>query len=144
MARTQSISYTSASVSAAGTLAVNTTSLPNYFNILSTVVTADSAGGSFDIKIFKKDTLLAADLLAHWDNATVIYDPMDYATGTPAIAEEGSPIPYEDEDGTNELHLQITNNDSTSHTYTVTILYEEVPLMSSAGQMTLRAGLVAT
>src|SRR3990167_5731557 len=122
MARFQTDTFTTASIAGGGALNTNRTSLPNYFNIVKVKVTADSAGGTFDAQIYKKDGFLAADLLVFWDNATVVYDPMDNSSGTPAEAEEGAGIPYEDEDATNELHIRLINNDSSAHTYTVTIL----------------------
>lgn len=140
--RYQPDTFTTASIAGGAALNTNRTGLPNYFNIVKVTVTADSAGGSFDVKIYKKDGFLDADLLAFWDDPTVVYDPMDDSSGTPAEAEEGAGIPYEDEDATGELHIRLVNNDTSAHTYTVTILYEEVPLMSAAGAATWRAGAV--
>lgn len=137
--------FTTASIAAGVTTPFDKTGLPSLFNICKLKVTPDTAGGSFDVKIFKKDTYLAADLLVWWDNVTTaLYFPMDDSTGAPAEALEGPSIPYDDSDNTGELHLQITNNDGSAHTYTVTLEYEEVPKFDSSGNATFRAGIVAT
>src|SRR6185369_6635593 len=132
MARYQTDTFTTGSVSAGATLNTERTGLPSVFNIVKVKVTANTAGGSFDFKIHKTTARLATDLVAFWDNATVIYDPMDNSSGTPAEALEGPPIPYEDSGLGGILHLQVINNDSGSHTYTVTIEYEAVPIFTSA------------
>ena len=104
------------------TLDTNSTGLPSQFDIVSVVV-VPSVSGPFNVKIYKKDTFLDADKLASWENIQpALYYPTDNNTG--GQAEEGFPIPYDDEDNTGELHIRITNLDSASRTYTVTILYE--------------------
>lgn len=138
-ARYQSHNFTSASVAGGANSDNNRTGLPSLLNIVKILVTQDAPGGTFDFKVFKKDTFLAADLLYFADDvAPALYYPMDISSGSPAEAEEGPPIPYDDEDGTGELHIRITNNDGVAHTYTVTMLYEEVPLMSSTGGVVFR------
>lgn len=116
--------YSTGSVSAGANSDANRTGLPSSkLNIVKIAVTA-SLSGPFDFKIFKKDAFDNADLLAYWDNVQPsLYYPMDNETGSEA--EEGPAIPYDDEDGTNELHIRITNNHTAAQTFTVTILYEE-------------------
>ena len=127
--RYKTISVTTASIAAGASLDTNTTGLSSHINLVKIKITPVllelETAGPFDLKIFKKDTFLDADLLAWWDNVQpAIYYPTDDDTG--GEAEEGQPIPYDDEDGTSELHWRITNNDSTARTYIVTILYEDV------------------
>lgn len=140
--RYQTLTISTVSVASKANLDTNSTGLPSLFNIVKLKVVP--SGGSYDCKIFKKDTFLAADLLAFWDNVSGdLFYPMDNTTPTaPIEAEEGPPIPYDDEDGTGELHIRITNLSSAARTYTITILYEEVPLMGSTGSVTIRASLI--
>lgn len=103
-------------------------------------VTQSGTAGPFDFKIFKKDAFAAADLFAYWANVQPsLYYPIDNDTGSEA--EEGFPIPYDDEDATGEFHIRITNKDTAAHTYTVTIKYIEAPQMQSTGRPIFRAGL---
>lgn len=143
--RFQTLTYTTASIAAGASSAVgdsNHTGMPNLFNVVKVKVTQNTAGGTFDYKIFRKDTLAAADLLEWWDNVTpALYDPMDDSTGAPAEAIWGLVFVYDDADGTGEFHDQITNNDGSAHTYTVTLEYEEVPKFDSSGNVTFRAAL---
>ena len=145
--RYQTSIVASGSIAAGATLNINTTGLPSLFNIHKVTVVPDSAGGSFDYRIYKADTFAAAKLLAFWDNVangtTGLVDPMDDTSGVPAAALEGASIPYDDDDDTGELHHQIINGDGTSHTYTVTVTYEEVPLMTAAGGATFRDVVLA-
>ena len=133
----------SGSIAAGATLNINATGLPSLFNIHKITVVPDSAGGSFDYRIYKADTFAAAKLLALWDNVangtTGLVDPMDDTSGVPAAANEGAGIPYDDDDDTGELHHQLINNDGTSHSYTITILYEEVPKVVSVGSYQARS-----
>lgn len=143
--RYQTLTYTTASIAAGASSSAsdtNQTGLPSLMNIHKVKVTPNTAGGTFDVKIFKADTLAAAKRLAFWDNVsgtTNLYDPIDDSTGTPAEALEGAAIPYDDDDDTGELHLQITNNDGSAHTYDVVVTYEEVPKFLGAGASQLRS-----
>lgn len=134
--------FTSASVSAGATLNINRTSLADKMDLVKIKVVPDAPGGSFDFKIYKADTFAAAKLLAFWDDvAPNLYAPMDISSGVPAEGLEGPAIPYDDDDASAELHLQIINNDGVAHTYTVTILWEAPG--SGGGISGLTAGRVA-
>jgi hypothetical protein len=127
MPRGITVSGTSASVTASGgTLGVHITGVPNYLNIMKVKIQPSGGSGPYSLEIFSSDTLAAGSLLAKWQDATGnIYDPMNNSGGGPA---EGLPsdfvVAYEDTDGTGELHLKFTNNDSVNRTYTYTIVYE--------------------
>lgn len=132
--RYTSESFTSASVSAGATLNINRTGLADKMDLFKIKVVPDAPGGSFDFKIYKADTFAAAKLLAFWDDvAPNLYAPMDISSGVPAEGLEGPAIPYDDDDASAELHLQIVNNDGVAHTYTVTILWE-VPAGASIAE----------
>lgn len=120
--RYQTISFVTGSVSSGANVDTNSTGNANFMNIVSVSV-VPSAVSAFTAKIFKKDTYSDSDLLASWENVQgSLYYPTDVNTG--GQAEEGFPIPYDDEDETGELHFRITNLDTVAHTYTVTILCE--------------------
>lgn len=140
MNRYQTLTGTTASVAGGATGQFNLTGVPSLCNILKIKITQNTAGGTLDLAIYKKDTFLAADRLIRMDDQTApaLY-PVDITSGTEAEILEGAPLPYDDDDDSGELHLAITNNDSGAHTYTYTITYEEVPKMSAAGGMALRA-----
>ncbi len=145
MSRYQTLTYVTGSIAAgASSVAGDTdkamTGSPNLVNIVKTKIIPDAAGGSFDVRIYKDAAQTA--LLAYYPAvAPNLYDPMDNSSGTPAEALEGPPLPFEDTDASGKMHLKITNNDGISHTYTVTMEYEEVPTMTSAGGATFRSSM---
>src|SRR5678816_1832444 len=128
MARGITISGTSGTATASGgTVAVHHTGLPNYFTITKVKVQPSAGSGPYKVEVFQKDTLGGADLMGKWNAVTGnVYEPMDFPTGSPA--EGNAPaviIVYEDADGTGELHIKITNNDTSDRTYSYTVVYEE-------------------
>src|SRR3990167_210451 len=124
--------FTTASIASGANVDTNRTGLPDHFDIFYISITQSGTAGPFDVKIFKKDGFAAADLLAYWANVQPsLYYPIDNDTGSEA--EEGFSIPYDDEDGTGEYHIRITNKDTAAHTYTVTTKYVEAPLFSTTG-----------
>ncbi len=143
MSRFQTLTYTTASIVAGASSSAGDTDQsigPSLVNIDKIKVVPNTAGGSFDVRIYKE----AAQVnLLYYAPAVApnLYDPMDSTTGVPAEALEGPPIPFEDLDASGKFHLKITNNDGTAHTYTVTIEYEEVPLMTSAGNAIFRGAV---
>ena len=138
--RTQTLNFTTASTASGADVDTNSTGLPDHIDIVYISVTQSGTAGPFDFKIFKKDGYAAADLLAYWANVQPsLYYPIDNDTGSEA--EEGFPIPYDDEDASGETHIRITNKDTTAHTYTVTVRYIEAPQMQSTGRPIFRAGL---
>lgn len=138
-------SFTSASVSAGATLNINRTGLADKMDLVKIKVVPDAPGGSFDFKIYKADTFAAAKLLAFFDDvAPNLYYPMDISSGVPAEGLEGPAIPYDDDDASTELHLQIINNDGVAHTYTVTILWETASGSGISGLTTGRVPFAAS
>src|SRR3990167_7709854 len=130
--RYQTLNFTTASVASGADVDTNSTALPDHYDIVYFSITQSGTACPFDAKIFKKDTYLAADLLAYWAGVQPsLYYPIDNDTGSEA--EEGFPIPADDEDGTGEFHIRITNKDTAAHTYTVTTKYVEAPLFSTTG-----------
>jgi hypothetical protein len=58
---------------------------------------------------------------------------MDFSTGSPAEGNASAyVVVYEDADGTGELHIKITNNDTSDRTYSYTIVYQEVWVFDSS------------
>lgn len=143
MARYQTLSFTSSSVSAGSSLTIDRTGLLDFMTIHSIAVVPDTTGGTFDVKIYKADTYADAKLLAFWDNVSGsanLYDPIDDSSGSPAQALEGLSLDYEDDDATQELHIKVTNNDTSAHTYAFTIKWEPRLKKSSAGKIAAYAG----
>lgn len=135
MARGITVSGTSGTATASGgTAAVHITGLPNYFDITKIKITPSGGSGPYKVEVFKKDTLGGADLMGKWPAAaTNIYEPMDNSSGSPAEGNASAYIiVYEDADGTGELHLKFTNNDTSDRTYSYTVVYQETWVFDSS------------
>lgn len=139
--RYQQLTYASGAMAPGAVLNTNTTGLPSLFNIVKVKVVPDAGGGTFDFRVYKADTFDPTKLLDHWDDVpgVSLFEPADNATGTLLEALEGYPFPYDDDDNSGEFHSQLINNDTASHSYTVTVWYEEVPKFGAAGGATLRS-----
>jgi hypothetical protein len=139
--RYQTLTFTSGSVTANSSLQTNRTSLPSLFNILKLKVVPNTPGGTARVQIFKKDTFLVADLIFNSISFSgTMVTPIE--RDTQSERNEGFVVPYEDDDASGELHIQIYNEDSVAKTFTVTVVYEEVATMSSSGGFTLRGPLL--
>lgn len=128
MARGLTITGTTGNVVASGgTLGLHLTGLPNYFVITKVKIAPSGGAGPYNVEIFQKDTLGSSDLMGKWKSITSnVYDPMDFSSGTPAEGNASkSVVIYEDADGTGELHVKFTNNDTSDRTYSYTFVYEE-------------------
>jgi len=107
---------------AVASLATTGFDLTDYFNRglmyrLEIEETGGVSTGTYDVRLYSKDTKLAADLLYSVDAIDSTADSRVYA--------DQLPIYYRDDDGTDELHLQIDNNDAAKDmTFTVTIKAE--------------------
>ncbi len=138
--RFQTLTYVTSSILAGASSSAGDTDQsigPSLVNVDKVKVVPNTAGGTFDVRIYKDAA--QANLLAYYPAVSPnLYDPMDVSSGSPAEALEGPPIPFEDIDTTGKFHLKITNNDSIAHTYTITVEYEEVPVMTAAGGATFR------
>lgn len=120
-------SWTTASVSAGGTLTENRSIGRNWLDITKIKVVPSVEGVTSKLQLFGKDTHLAADLMYSSGNfAGTLYDPEELDGTTSTERNRGEPIPYDDLDLSGELHTKITNNDSQAKTYTITIDYEPV------------------
>jgi hypothetical protein len=120
--------FTSASVSAGGTLIVNHTIVANKINITKIKVSPSIvAQGTNRIEFFKKDTCLLADLAYSTDDYIgTLVDPVEDDGGVITERNEGFVVAYEDSDASLELHIQITNNHTVAKTYAFEITYEIV------------------
>ncbi len=97
-----------------GTRETNETGFNNRSVIRKLKVTPNTGASiaSYIIEFFTKDTFSAADL--------------EYqATGNGTFIDNDLWF-HEDEDGTSELHLKITNNSSSASTFTIDLIQEEV------------------
>lgn len=103
---------------------------PSVFNIAKIVVVPSDPTGIWKLEIFKRSTQSAPDEQYSTQDSqlTTFYDPSDVSGGA---ALEGFVIPYEDLDATGALHTKITTNITQS--FTITVIYEEVPQYSAAG-----------
>lgn len=141
--RYQTLTYTTASILAGANSAAGDTNKaigPNFVNVNKIKVVPNTIGGSFNVSVFKDAAQTA--LLAYYPFASPnLYDPVDTSSGSPVEALEGPPIPFEDIDATGKFHLMITNNDGVAHTYTVTVEYEEVPVMGASGSAVFRGAV---
>jgi hypothetical protein len=102
---------TSATLATIAATATGSYDLTGYFNrgIIHTIkITenhADGATGTYDVRLYKKDTKVAADLMYSVD----AIDP----TANGRVYQDDVVVYYRDDDATDELHLQIDNNDAT-------------------------------
>src|SRR5262245_50858463 len=141
MARYQTASLTTSSVAPGSWLSINQPVASSTINLVKIKVVPNEAGGTSRFQVYKRDTFLEADKLYDTREFTgVLLDPVeDYSdpmTDTPgATAErnEGSPIPYEDDDATNEIHLRVYNGDVDAKTYTIAVKYEQVLVPGGTG-----------
>jgi len=140
MSRYQTLTYSTSSIGAgASSIAGDTDKSigPSLVDIVKLKVVPDFATGTFDVRIYKNAA--QTQLLAYYPAVTpALYDPMDDSSGSPVEALEGSPLVFEDTDATGDMHIKITNNDTSAHVYTVTVEYEERPSMASDGTPTFR------
>ncbi len=113
---------------------------PSAVNISKIIVTSSNAACTWKLEIFKRDTKLAGDEQYSTQNitASAFYDPSDVNGGQ---ALEGFVIPYEDLDGSGELHVTLTNN--ATSTFSISIIYEEVVVTDSSGIVLVRSGKIA-
>lgn len=125
--RYTTLTFTSGSVSAGSTLTSNQTISDDHINIYKVKVSTATTTSTADIELYKRDTYQLADRV-YWANdfscAAAFVDPRERTSGTER--NEGFVVPYEDLDETTELHIKLTNNDSSAKTFTVTVIYEVV------------------
>lgn len=125
--RFQTYSFVTSAVAAAGSSTFDRPipGLPNFINIVKIVITPSIAGSSNKAEIYKSDTYAAAKRVWGTDDyAGTCIDPMEDIGAGPVNRNEGFVVPYDDDDGTGEIHLKIYNNHVLAQTYTVTITWE--------------------
>ncbi len=127
MSRYTTTTIVTASVSATSFLEINEVIGSSFINIYKIKVVPSIVGVTSELQFYKKDTFVSADLL--WGTnpfAATGFDPIQKdSAGVITEAEEGFVTPYEDLDGTGEIHLKIINNDSQAKTYTITIIWDD-------------------
>ncbi len=107
-----------------GTASANLTIDADNIAILFVKVEPSIGGGTADFEIFQKDTLLSADLSYKAAGFTGdFFDPVEDVSGTPTERTEGFVTAYQDDDGSLELHIQVTNDDSSTKDFDITIRY---------------------
>jgi len=111
-------------VGSGGTASANLTIDADNIAVLFVKIEPSIMGGTADFEIFQKDTLLAADLSY---KATLFsgdfFDPVEDIAGDPVERTEGLVTMYQDDDATLELHIKVTNDDSSTKDFTITVRY---------------------
>jgi hypothetical protein len=113
----RTFTQTGLAVAAAGSQTFDLTGFLNRAFIRSLVIqeTGGLVSGTYDFLVTGKDTHLDADKQYLAEDIDPASDYEDYLGWF-----------YEDEDGTSELHLKITNNDTVSQaTFTITLVAEQ-------------------
>ncbi len=124
MARFTTLNINFSSVGAGATQNQSVTISNNYINIYKVKITPSISGGSQVLKMYTKNTYSSADLIYMITGSGVVFDPALYDGSTYVEAKVGFLVPYEDEQATVKLHIGITNNDSQTKDFTVSVLYE--------------------
>jgi len=129
----KTITHTFSSVTGSGgTASANKTIDANNIAVLFVKIEPSVAGGTADFEIFQKDTELAADLSYKASAFTGdFFDPVEDVSGTETERTEGFVTAYQDDDASLELHIRVTNNDTTTKNFDITIRY------LSAGDITV-------
>jgi hypothetical protein len=131
MARFTTATFTTASVSAGGSLAHDLAIPLDSIDIAKIKVVPSINAGTDQVILYKKAARGAADII--WSTkaftGAASVDPVD---STGAEVNEGWIIPYNDDDGTQLLHFTFKNNHSVAKTYAVTIEYESMPTTVAA------------
>jgi len=131
----QTLSWTTGSVTAGGSLEINQTIPDNLSIVVLEKIKIEQnspVGGNHQAAIYSKDAFAAGDKL--WDSGVftgTLVDPVENDSNVLTERGWGVIVIYEDEDASAELHLKIWNNDSSAKTYDVTVTYREYPLVSS-------------
>jgi len=97
------------------------TSTPNIYKVK---IVPSLSGGTQILKIYTKDARAAGDLIYMLSGGGSLYDPALYDGSAYTEAKVGFLFPYEDEDSTSKIHVSVTNNDTQTKNYTITIIYE--------------------
>jgi len=121
-------------VGSGGTASVNKTIDADNIAILFVKVEPSIMGGTTDFEIFQKDTLLAADISYKASVFTGdLFDPVEDVSGVETERTEGFVTAYQDDDASKELHIKVTNNDTSTKDFTITIRYLSAGDLTSTG-----------
>jgi len=102
--------------------------------ILFVKVEPSVMGGTADFDIFQKDTLLSADISYRATAFTGDHiDPIENISGVETERTEGFVTAYQDDDASKELHIKITNNDTSTKDFDITIRYLSAGDLTSTG-----------
>jgi len=132
MARFTTTTFVTASVSATSSLNHNEVIGDSNINIYKIKVVPSIVGVTSDAQLYEKDTFLDADRVWGTNPFTgTAFDPIQKdSAGVITEANRGFVVPYEDQDTSGEIHIKLVNNDSQAKTFTVTIVWEEVSLIT--------------
>jgi len=107
-----------------GTASINLTIDADNIAILFVKVEPSIMGGTADFDIFQKDTLLSADISYRATAfAGDLVDPIEDISGVETERTEGFLTAYQDDDASKELHIKVTNNDTSTKDFDITIRY---------------------
>jgi len=128
----QTITHTfSAVVGSGGTASANKTIDADNIFVLFVKVEPSILGGAHTFEIFQKDTLLAADLSYKASGFSGdFFDPVEDVSGTETERTEGLVTVYQDDDSTLELHIKITNDDTSTKDFDITVRYITTPTVA--------------
>lgn len=126
MGRYTTDSFTSASVPAHSSLAIDRIIGSNFINLVKIKATPSVGSGTSQLQIFKSASLDISTLAYNTvPFSGSLIDPIeDDGGGIIQERNEGFVAPYEDADASLRLHLTITNNYNSAQTYAISIKYE--------------------
>lgn len=143
--RVQTLSFTTASIAASGSLQTNQNVGPNWISILKVKITPSTSTSALRAEFYTKNTFLAANRIGGYSvsvNGPVI-DPMeDVGAGPVDRGQLGFIMPYDDNDGTGQIHLLIYNDHTSAQTYDVVITWEPRMFMSAGTGIAISPGNV--
>jgi len=121
-------------VGSGGTASVNKTIDADNIAILFVKVEPSIMGGTASFEIFQKDTLLVADISYKASAFTGdLFDPVEDLSGVETERTEGFVTAYQDDDASKELHIRVTNDDTSTKNFTITIRYLSAGDLTSTG-----------
>lgn len=130
MARFIVDTFNTGTITAGNSATFHRTITANKINVGKIKIVPSGLTTGFVFEIFKKDTCLNADRQYGTKDPTQrnpFFEPTNRSGGE---VLEGFIIPYEDLDETLELHIKVTNKDSVSRNYDVTIHYEDYDIVA--------------
>ena len=109
-----------------GTGTADISILTNNAIITKVKCTISVAGGTYDLEFFQKDAKAAGDLAYKVSQAVnTFFDPVEDVSGVETERNTGFVAMYEDLDATKELHVKVTNDDSSTKNFTIVVDVED-------------------